>query len=110
MRKKGSISEITAWNPRLSAVVSRCKEFNKNAPVPIAGAYLLHDGKGLPIKQQAFLSAWRRTMNKWSGEHFTFHDLKAAGYSDQKKQEAGHRSPRMHDVYNRKLQIVEPAE
>ena len=37
-------------------------------------------------------------------------DLKAAGYSDQKKQDAGHKSEKMHRVYNRKLRIVEPAE
>lgn len=113
IRGKGSKGEITAWTPRLLAAVEACNGFNSRAPVPIAGKYLIHDSHGLPIKQNAFQSAWGRAMRKWVAEgkeRFTFHDLKAAGYSDQEKQDAGHRSERMHDTYNRKLRVVEPAE
>ena len=31
-------------------------------------------------------------------------------YSDQKVQDAGHKSQKMHDTYSRKLRVVEPAE
>lgn len=110
IRGKGSESEITAWTPRLRAVVDDCLAFNQSAPVPIKGAYLIHDKAGNPIKRNAFQSAWGRAMRKWEGERFTFHDLKASGYSDQKKQDAGHKSDKMHKVYSRKLRVVQPAE
>lgn len=112
-RSKGSEGEITAWTPRLRAAVDAAKAFNQGAPSLLSGTYLIHDKAGLRVSQNGFQSAWRRAMNKWmesGGEHFTFHDLKAAGYSDQKKQDAGHKSEKMHNVYNRKLRIVEPAE
>lgn len=112
-RSKGSEGEVTAWNPRLLAAISACKEANKGAPIPLSGEILIHDKRGSAIRQNAFQSAWGRAMRAWESkgnERFTFHDLKAAGYSDMKKQSAGHKSERMHSVYNRKLQIVEPAE
>lgn len=109
-RGKGSEGEITAWTPRLRAAVKAAKSFNKDAPSPVSGAYLIHDRAGLPITRNGFQSAWGRAMRKWDGERFTFHDLKAAGYSDQAIQDAGHKSARMHGVYNRKLRLVVPAE
>ena len=112
-RGKGSEGEITAWTPRLRKAVDAARQINEAAPIPLSGAYLLHDKAGLPITRNAFQSAWGRAMRKWEAagnERFTFHDLKAAGYSDQKKQDAGHKSEKMHRVYNRKLRIVEPAE
>lgn len=111
VRKKGSEGEITAWTPRLLAAVDAAKAFNPAAPTPLAGGYLLHTDKGQPIRRNAFQSAWGRAMRKWvanGGERFTFHDLKAAGYSDQRKQDAGHLSDKMHKTYSRKLRIVEP--
>ncbi len=112
-RGKGSKGEITAWTPRLSAAVAAAQAFNAKAPSPIAGAYLIHDKRGLPINQDSFQTAWGRAMRKWvaeGNERFTFHDLKAAGYTDQKIQDAGHKSKKMDAVYNRKLRVVEPAE
>lgn len=112
IRGKGSEGEITAWTPRLRDAVEAAKRIHPGAPVPIkGGAYLIHDKAGLPIKKNAFDTAWQRLMAKVvaaGGERFTFHDLKARGYSDQKEQWAGHRSERMHRVYNRKLRVVEP--
>ena len=112
-RTKGSDSEITALTPRLQKAIEAAQALNAKAPSPITGAYLLHDKSGNTIRQNSFQSAWGRAMRKWEAaghERFTFHDLKAAGYSDQERQDAGHKSARMHDVYNRKLRIVEPAE
>jgi integrase len=111
IRGKGSVGEITAWTPRLRKAIAECKAFNADAPTPITGGYLIHDSRGNPIKQNTFQAAWGRAMRAWvknGGERFTFHDLKAAGYSDQEQQFAGHKSERMHSVYNRKLRIVEP--
>lgn len=112
-RGKGSEGEITLWTPRLRAAVDACQAYNPKAPSPIAGSYLIHDHNGDPISRNAFQSAWGRHMRAWvaaGNERFTFHDLKAAGYSDQKEQFAGHKdtSGKMHRTYNRKLRIVEP--
>lgn len=113
LRGKGSEGEITAWTDRLCAVVDACKQTNPTAPTPISGAFLIHGKHGKPIKQNTFQASWGRYMRAWvasGGERFTFHDLKAAGYSDMAEQFAGHKSERMHNVYNRKLRIVQPAE
>lgn len=110
-RGKGSEGEITAWTQRLQKAIADCQAFNAQAPTPIAGAYLIHDRKGKAISRNAFQTAWGRAMSAWvaaGNERFTFHDLKAAGYSDQQEQFAGHKSDRMHKVYSRKLRIVEP--
>jgi len=113
VRGKGSEGEITAWTNRLNAVVASVQAYNSGAPSPISGSFLIHDKHGGAIRQNAFQTAWQRLMVKYKkegGVRFTFHDLKSAGYSDQKLQDAGHRSDRMHRVYNRKLRTVEPAE
>lgn len=117
-RGKGSDGELTLWTPRLRAVVAACLEHNKHAPVPISPAdrFLIHDKRGKPIAKNAFDSAWQRIMEEAKAtptadgrkiEHFTFHDIKAAGYSDSKNPYAGHRSIKMHEVYMRKLKEVE---
>jgi len=109
-RSKGSIDEITAWSPRLRAVIDACLAYNNEAPSPISGGYLIHNKRGEPIKYRAFRSAWVRLMDKWSakgGEYFTFHDLKAAGVSDHATNASGHRSDAMKKVYVRKAQLTE---
>lgn len=111
IRGKGSESEITAWTSRLHRVVDDCKAFNKSAPTPIDGAYLIHDKQGEPINKESFNSMWQRLMKKWvhaGNERFTFHDLKAKGVTDQAQNFAGHKSARMRKVYVRNLQLVEP--
>lgn len=113
IRGKGSKGELTEWTPRLQAALEACRAYNADAPTPISGALLIHNKQGKAIKQNAFQTAWGRAMRAWEAagnERFTFHDLKAAGYSDQEVQDAGHLSPRMHGVYDRKLRVVKPAE
>lgn len=113
IRLKGSEGEITRKSPRLAAVLDACRAYNSDAPTPVTGAYLIHDSHGKPIKQNTFQTAWGRAMVEWEAagnERFTFHDIKAAGYSNQKVQDAGHKGGRMHKTYNRKLRVVEPAE
>tara|TARA_R110002110_G_scaffold415835_1_gene657177 strand:- start:9525 stop:10553 length:1029 start_codon:yes stop_codon:yes gene_type:complete len=113
VRTKGSEGEVTLWTPRLRAAVDRAKEFNRAAPTPIGGAYLIHDKHGLDIKKNAFDSAWRRLMDKVEAKgipRFTYHDLKAAGITRHKDHHGGHRSEKMRKVYVRDLPKIEATE
>lgn len=71
---------------------------------------------GLPIKKNAFDSAWQRIIDKATtdgimvdGEKqvltatFTFHDLKAKGITDHKSNASGHRTEKAKKVYIRRL-------
>lgn len=113
-RGKGSEGEVTTWTKRLEGAVSYARSLNPNAVTPISGGYLIHDKRGQMFTSSALNSAWKRLMVKYiaqGGEHFTFHDLKAKGYSDMKgEQFAGHKSPLMHKVYNRKLRKIGATE
>ena len=76
----------------------------------IACSYLLHDKHGMPYTMSNHKSQWQRLQAKATEnklERFTFHDLKAKGYTDQKIQDAGHMSAKMHRVYDRKGRLVE---
>lgn len=79
----------------------------------MASLYIIHDDHGQPIIESTFDSAWQRLMVKASHlglkERFTFHDLKAKGVSDfvgDKQRAAGHRTARMADVYDRKVERI----
>jgi integrase len=119
-RGKGSLGEMTRLSPRLQAAIDSAKTINPNAPVPIKGAFLLHDAKGLKISKNRFDSAWQRVMDKaiTKGlviegkqlkleEPFTFHDLKAKGTTDHTEQWAGHKSEKSRQVYIRKLREID---
>lgn len=99
IRGKDSKGELTRISPRLQSAIDSAKEINPSAPIPISGAYLLHDAKGLKIQKNRFDSAWQRVMEKaaetgievdglWlkPEESFNFHDLKAKGVSDHTEQ------------------------
>lgn len=109
-RGKGSDSEITLWTTRLTRAVKAAKALNSDAPTPVTGAYLLHDKNGLPIKKNAFDSAWQRIMKaalkNGLEEPFTFHDLKAKGITDHKDKHGGHKSGKMKRVYDRLPDLV----
>lgn len=119
-RSKGSEDEITGWSPRLMDAIELCKANNPEAPRRIKGQLLLHDKQGLAYTKNALDSAWQRIIAKAMTkgavidgrtvllkERFNFHDLKAKAYSDMKgEQFAGHKSERMHAVYNRKAREV----
>lgn len=109
-RGKGSDSEITLWTPRLKKAIDAAKKYNSSAPIPVTGAHLLHDKKGLAIKKNAFDSAWQRIIKKALAggldERFTFHDLKAKGISDHEHKHGGHKSGKMKRVYDRLPDLV----
>lgn len=43
-------------------------------------------------------------------ESFTLHDLKAKGVSDHDKKASGHKTKKMHAVYDRKRGVVAPTK
>lgn len=108
-RGKGSKSEITRWTPRLRDAVNACLDFNAD----VESDWLIHNKLGNPITMSNHKSQWQRLKAKaevkgW--KTFTFHDLKAKGYTDQKNQDAGHKSKKMHAVYDRRGRLVDPAD
>ena len=112
-RGKGSDGEITLWTPRLRAAIEGALKHSYGNAKPIGNARILLNNYGSPVTASAWNSALQRLRPKMKEKGiapFTLHDLKAAGYSDQETQYAGHRSPKMHNTYNRKKRIVEPAE
>jgi len=112
-RRKGSREQIVEWSARLQAAIAAA-----DTPSPIGSIYVLHDRRGQPITQSAFDSAWGTLMNEClsSGdliERFHFHDLKAKGVSDfdgDKQKAAGHKSPQMAAVYDRKVHRIKPTK
>lgn len=119
-RGKGSMGELTRISPRLQAAIDAARSLNADAPVPITGAYLLHNKRGLKISKNAFDSAWQRVMDTATTtgleidgeaiklqERFVFHDLKAKGVTDHTEQWAGHKSEKARLVYVRKLREID---
>ncbi len=133
-RGKGSEDEITRWSDRLREAVEGCRQINISAPTPInKPRYLIKRKDGSKYTKNALDSAWQRVIKKAMTEgaelptelleeakrdgarltgnrvmidgDFTFHDIKAKGYSDRKDHNAGHKSERMHSVYMRKPQL-----
>lgn len=54
-----------------------------------------------------------KAVEKGLRERFTFHNLKAKGISDfegDKQKAAGHRSAKVADAYNRKVETVDPTK
>jgi integrase len=105
-RGKGSKGEITRWTVRLRSAVDACLARDRDSEL------LLTNEKGGQVTMSNHKSQWQRLQviaDKNQYERFTFHDLKAKGYTDQDVQDAGHMSPKMHKVYDRKGRVVEPA-
>jgi hypothetical protein len=112
-RTKGSEGEITEWTPRLRAAIDGALKHSYGDARPIGNMPILLNNRGERITASAWNSALQRLRPKMVElgiEPFTLHDLKAKGYSEQDDQFAGHKSPKMHDTYNRKKRIVRPAE
>ncbi|MEM1111507.1 MAG: tyrosine-type recombinase/integrase [Pseudomonadota bacterium] len=113
-RSKGSRGEITKWTPRLIAAVKDSLEWNAEVDKqPIQSEWLLHDRKGSRYTISNHKSQWARLQKAADAagiERFTFHDLKAKGYTDQEEQDAGHKSEKMASVYDRRGRLVAPAD
>lgn len=110
-RAKGSLSEITAWSPRLRAAVNMAFTCHDDKP---GNVRLLRSPKThRDMTKAGFHTAWTRimqgAMEKGLCEYFHYHDIKAKGVTDHKNPNAGkHLSKKMLAVYNRKPDIMEP--
>lgn len=100
-RTKASESEVTTWTPRLQDAYKAATAIHRDVISP----WLLHGPDGDKVKMEAFSTAWGRLMTRAMGkglkERFTFHDLKAKGYTDDTEHWAGHKSEKMRQVYQR---------
>lgn len=129
-RRKGSRTNITAWNDRLknaldSLIARRNKIWaKKKMPIPVRpeDRPLFVTKSGAPLKKSSLDSAWQRFITTaiekdiiTKDERFSPHDLKRKGISDTQgtradKQEAsGHRTQRMMDVYDKSIPLVRPS-
>lgn len=107
-RGKGSDDEWCLITPRLQAAIDASKELPSKTS---SKAYIARGTNGGKQSVTGFKSIWQRLLKKGEElgyERFTFHDLKAKGYSDMTNQYAGHRSASMHRVYSRNARPVVP--
>ena len=108
-RTKGSKDAITLWSDRLRSAINTALNYKRK----IDSVYIFADNYGQNIKEEAFTSAWGRLMKKYTGESFTFHDLKARGVSDfegNKQDASGHKTASMVAVYDRKPKKVKATD
>lgn len=129
-RRKGSLTNITKWDPQLRAVVARLQARrdkiweDRKMPVQLLAAKrpLVVSVYGDPLTKSGFNSAWRRLVAAAiaSGTipaeaRFGLHDLKRRGVSDtdgtrgQKQQASGHRTEAMMDIYDDDAPLVDSA-
>lgn len=130
-RRKGSLDNITRWNPRLQAAWAAAVAVRKAAvertgrPIPMQPAqrFLFVAADGAPMTKSGFDSNWQRLMKLAIQEgvitpeqRFTLHGLKHRGITDTagtraaKKDASGHRTDSAFDRYDHEMQVVEPAQ
>jgi site-specific recombinase XerC len=129
-RRKGSLDNVTRWNPALRAAWDDLVQIRTAAiarvrrPVPLRAEdrVIVVAGDGYPLTKSGFDSAWQRLMKLAIAEgvveeadRFGLHGLKHRGVTDTpgtrhaKKDASGHRSDAAFDVYDHEMQVVEPA-
>lgn len=103
-RTKGSIPNIVGWSDRLRAAYALARGTVSSA------VYVLCNDRGQPVREAAFDTAWQRAQHRAGQAGWTFHALKAKGYTDHNgdpHRVAGHKS-NLRGTYFRKLDMVEP--
>lgn len=129
-RRKGSLDNVTRWNPRLRAAWDAAVAVRKSAiertgrPIPLLASqrFLFVAGDGAPMTKSGFDSNWQRLMKLAIAEkiiteeqRFTLHGIKHRGITDTagtraaKKDASGHRTDAAFDRYDHEMQVVEPA-
>ncbi len=107
-RGKGSWGGLVEWSDDLLKWNTDCKTHNRD----FITKWQIRDNKGNRITKGALDSMWRRVWAKAQlmledgqvesiPDHYTLHDLKAKGLTDHPNKDAGHKSPKMREVYDR---------
>lgn len=102
-RVKGSTPNIVGWSERLREAITQAR-----GAIP-STTHILCTDLGQPISAPGFNTAWKRAKAK-AGADWTFHDLKAKGYTDHNgdpHRVAGHKT-NLRGTYHRRLDVVEP--
>lgn len=129
-RRKGSRTNITEFNQRLSDVInflqiSRLEIWKKRkmpTPMKPENRPLVVNTIGEVLRREAYNSSWGRFIRGaikngviTPEERFSLHDLKRKGVTDtpgtreEKKEGSGHKSDAMMDVYDKSIPVVKPA-
>jgi site-specific recombinase XerC len=129
-RRKGSLTNITRWDPRLRAVVDALQArraliwAERKRPIPMRpeARPLVVSVYGHPLSKSGFNSAWQRLFKAAiaagaipADARFGLHDLKRRGVTDtkgtrgEKQQASGHRTEAMLDVYDQDVAVVDSA-
>lgn len=133
-RRKGSLDNVTKWNPVLRAAWAEAVAIRKRAnttrdgrekrPVPLRAEdrVLLVAQDGTPLRKGALDKAWQALMALAiregvisDKERFTLHGLKHRGVSDTpgsraaKKDASGHKTEAAFNIYDHELQVVPAA-
>lgn len=129
-RRKGSLTNVTRWDPRLRAVVDGLVARrdalwrDRKRPVPLRAEDrpLVVGTTGHPLTKGAFDSAWQRMITAAiaakaipEDARFSMHDLKRRGVTDtsgtrgEKQQASGHRNEAMLDIYDQDVAVVDSA-
>lgn len=130
-RTKGSLDNITRWNPTLRAAwdelvgIRKLIDQRTKRPVQLRPErrFLIVSQSGTPLRKSSLDSAWQRLMDAAvdadiisDEQRFSLHGLKHRGVTDTegtratKKDASGHKSDAMLDVYDHEIQVVEPAK
>lgn len=113
VQNKTKTKLLMSWSEELKFCVNRAKQLRGN----IRSFHLFCRRDGKPYTRHGFSSMWQRIMAKALAqglltERFTFHDIRAKSYSDEKtiegKRRAGHKSLQMSGTYDRGMKKVTP--
>lgn len=131
-RRKGSLTNITAWTPQLKAAVKALQDLRRKAVCKHRGQYivplraedraLVYSEDGSPLNKSSLDSAWGRLMDRaiatgviTAEQRFTLHGLKHKGVTDtrgtkaDKKDASGHVSDKAFTVYDHDFAVVPAA-
>ena len=131
-RRKGSLTNVTAWTPALRGAVAELQTLRNTAIKRVRGALvtplraedrpLLAGQDGAPLRKSSLDSAWQRLIalaidanTITAAQRFSLHGLKHKGVTDtagtraQKKDASGHRTDAAVGVYDHEVKLVPAA-
>ncbi|MCU1740049.1 MULTISPECIES: tyrosine recombinase XerC [unclassified Pseudomonas] len=129
-RRKGSRDNIVRWTPRLRKAWDNAKAYRakvwakRKTAIPTAPSRrnIIVASHGGPLRKSSLDTAWQRFITLALADdfitpeqRFALHDLKRRGITDtagtraDKQEASGHRDPKMMDIYDHSVPIVQPS-